>query len=472
MDRQKVLSALYQLNRNEVIALYLKCLGKNYETIGLLMGYGDERIQQFIRHAYHLLGIDTSTMHWRDIDPIIRTYVCPELRQTIRSEDDLNNWPPETGVVPVQTRIQVTGEGHTEHPGDDQPQAEIPAWLTIYLGSSSRPFDEPEIIDGEVLEVAGRGRRIDGEKSRRKISPLVWMGLLTLCLLVAASAFIGGRFMDNPQGLVALILGAASPTPPAAVLAVPTASISSTTVPITATLFASDTLVVVVTETDLPPATIAQASATPEPTRVIGSPIPISFSDSNNPSTLHPDFRWLPGASETNSYALGEDGVLTLIAGPGTDHYDTVETGSIIAYPYTGNFDVSIRLEADTDQLFQNVGLGIRSTSDPHTWVRLSKYYGYRNGVDLAIFSVDKGNGQFVGYERWVLYSQPVVFLMIQRRGTLFTFLYSADGNSWNVIMENHPLGMPDEVEIFFDANGHNDHSIIGMFSEFTVTNR
>ena len=227
------------------------------------------------------------------------------------------------------------------------------------------------------------------------------------------------------------------------------------------------------TTTLVPTDTLSSATNTPEPTRGIGEPISMSFLDQSDPNYLSTIFGSQPGSSPSSSISVDKkSGALIIVAGPNTDHYEKTETGPLVTYPYSGDFDVQVKLQADPQILFQNAGLGICSASTHYTWIRFGKYVGYKSKVQLAIFSVNQGVGVYESQENWPYYSQEDVYIKIERRGPLFTFLYSTNGKNWNAVIQELPLGMPDDVEIFLDVNAHVNESLVTKFSDLTITNR
>lgn len=100
----------------------------------------------------------------------------------------------------------------------------------------------------------------------------------------------------------------------------------------------------------------------------------IPFSSSDSPLKLDSDFGWQPGGSGANSSQLLSQNTLMIIAGADTDHWQGTDTAPLVSYRVRGNFDVRVKVEINPKRNFQLAGIGVRSTSDSNTFIRVSRH--------------------------------------------------------------------------------------------------
>jgi hypothetical protein len=99
----------------------------------------------------------------------------------------------------------------------------------------------------------------------------------------------------------------------------------------------------------------------------------IPFAAPDDPEALNPIFGWQPGSSTASTYDLAiEPGVLTLIAGPGTNQWDNTDSGPLIAYPFEGDFEARVEVAFEpSGSEYKLAGLGVRSVNEHTTWLRV-----------------------------------------------------------------------------------------------------
>jgi regulation of enolase protein 1 (concanavalin A-like superfamily) len=212
---------------------------------------------------------------------------------------------------------------------------------------------------------------------------------------------------------------------------------------------------------------LPEASATEAPEQ---GPDLLSFSDPNDPASLNPLFGWQPGREGANSYDLTyEPGTLTLIAGAGTDLWQTNNSGPLIVLPVSGDFDVSVRVEADPVEIYQRAGIGVRSGQDANTWVNIShNYHGViAGGEGIMVLGNQQGNSSLLNN---ISYTGDVSFFKIERRGPELSLFYSEDGTNWNLLQENYAANFVDPVEIFLMASSTSGQGLAARFSGLTLT--
>lgn len=196
----------------------------------------------------------------------------------------------------------------------------------------------------------------------------------------------------------------------------------------------------------------------------------LSFSDPNDPSVLNPEFSWQEGNPGANAYDLTrEPGTLTLVAGAGTEQWQQTNTGPFIVLPVSGDFDVSVRMEASPVELYQRAGIGIRSSQDMNTWVNISRnYHGVISGNQgIMVLANQQGNSVLLNN---VPYTGELCFFKIERRGSEVSLSYSEDGTTWNVLQANYVANFGDPVELFLMASSTSGQGLTAQFSDLTLT--
>lgn len=220
---------------------------------------------------------------------------------------------------------------------------------------------------------------------------------------------------------------------------------------------------------------LSQPSATPVPAEATATASTesvdvVSFSDPNNSSALNPELVWQPGNAGANAYDLTrEPGSLTLVAGAGTDQWQMTNSGPFIVLPVSGDFDVSVRMEASPVELYQRAGIGVRSAQDVNTWVNISRnFHGTISGSQgIMVLSNQQGNSSLLNN---VPYTGDVCYLKIERRGASVSLFYSEDGTNWTVLQEDYVANFGDPVEVFLMASSTSGQGLIAKFSDLKLT--
>jgi regulation of enolase protein 1 (concanavalin A-like superfamily) len=208
-------------------------------------------------------------------------------------------------------------------------------------------------------------------------------------------------------------------------------------------------------------------NATEEP-----APEVIPFGSLGNPGLLNAAFGWQAGGSTVNTYDLAAyANVLTLIAGGSTDQWAEVDSAPLIFYPLQGNFEAQVKVVFNPVWGHELAALGIRSTRDHNTWLRLGGVYAVfteGNGPEhhIVLDVDDQGIG---GKIRTSPYPANAVYLKIERKGSVFDFFYSEDGVNWTALITGYIAEMPANVEVFLTVGSWGDKGISAEFHNFTV---
>ena len=185
----------------------------------------------------------------------------------------------------------------------------------------------------------------------------------------------------------------------------------------------------------------------------------IPFANPSDPSALNPVFGWQPGGAVGNAYDLTlYPGELSLIA-------DAESSGKYPAliYPFQGNFQVSVRLDFQTDGPYiQAAGIGFRASGGGGGAFIQSLFGG--DGLEILSGAADQTFSD--------PYANSVVYLRITKRGTLFSTEYSANGTNWVTLVNNSVISLPDNVEVYLYAFSDNDEGVVARFSEFNIVER
>lgn len=219
---------------------------------------------------------------------------------------------------------------------------------------------------------------------------------------------------------------------------------------------------------------LSQPTATPVPLETTATASPaepnlLSFSDPDDPSVLNPDFVWQEGSAGANAFDLTrEPGTLTLVAGAGTEQWQQTNSGPFIVLPVSGDFDVSVRMEASPVEAYQRAGIGIRSSQDINTWVNISRNFHtvISGGQGIMVLANQQGNSSLLNN---VPYTGAVCFFKIERRGPQVSLSYSEDGTTWNLLQENYVANFGDPVEIFLMASSTSGQGLMAQFSDLTL---
>jgi hypothetical protein len=196
----------------------------------------------------------------------------------------------------------------------------------------------------------------------------------------------------------------------------------------------------------------------------------ISFASQSDSSILNPIFKWQAGGSAGSSYDLTiHPGTLAIAADGKTVQWGETNTAPIMLLPIRGNFDTSVGLVFNPQYHDQVAGLGVRSSENKNTYLRIIRFTGFPSGNGIVVQSVNDGEPSGGSY---VNYKGNQVYLKIQRQGTIFNLSYSADGSSWDSLDKDFVFGLPSEVEIFLMVYSTDNHGIVGQFSNFEVSSK
>jgi hypothetical protein len=210
---------------------------------------------------------------------------------------------------------------------------------------------------------------------------------------------------------------------------------------------------------------------TPNPT---AKPVPeiMPFEAPGNPGLLNPAFGWQPGNSPTNAYDFtASPNTLTLISDGHTDQWAELDSQPMVSYPIEGNFETQVKLVFNPMWGHELAAIGVRSTQDHHTWVRLGGVY--------AVFSQGSGPEQHIVLDidhqgqgnkiKTSPYPADSVYLKIERQRSVFDFYYSSDGVNWAALQTGYIEVMPANVEIFLTVGSWGDGGSSAKFYEFKV---
>lgn len=245
-----------------------------------------------------------------------------------------------------------------------------------------------------------------------------------------------GTELEPCQGRVTITVSlGALPTPVNTPLP-PTATATATTSP---------------TSTPIPPT----ATITPRPSG------PIPFSLPGNPNQLNPAFTWHQGGSNASSYDLTlNPGYLTLIAGPNTQEWEGAVSAPLVAYPFTGDFEASVKTISNPTGR-QHTRFCVRAATDHNARLCIAEY-----GSTITIWTRD------IWIDERVSFSGDIAYLKIERKGSLFTLSYGTTGSNWIVVKENYVFDLTPNVEIYIGVAAPANEGLVAQFSDFVVIGR
>ena len=198
----------------------------------------------------------------------------------------------------------------------------------------------------------------------------------------------------------------------------------------------------------------------------------IPFASPSEPNLLNTAFVWQPGGSSTNAYELASSSnAVTLIADGNTHQWAELDSEPVIFFQTEGNFETQVKVVFNPIWGHELAALGIRSTDNHNTWLRLGSVYavfseGSGPEQHIVLDIDDKGQG---GKIRTSPYAADMVYLRIERQGSVFAFYYSSNGNNWTVLQSGYIAEMPANVEIFLTVGSWGDGGASAEFHDFTV---
>lgn len=225
----------------------------------------------------------------------------------------------------------------------------------------------------------------------------------------------------------------------------------------------------------LPSGPVAQATATSAPSAQEIPSLPpesaweaIPFAGADG--QLDEGWSWRTGESPDSGYSLSEPNSLTMVAGPYTDHWTTMDSAPRLEYGISGDFEVQVRVDFQPAKVqTQHAGLLVISSSQPYTWIRISRCFdNLVPGQDGVYVIADQG-GQGIRLASRP-YTQSTAYLKIARRGSEFSLYYSADGQEWSTLQPAYTLEMPAQVQIGLEVfSALNDQAATATFSDLQI---
>lgn len=136
-----------------------------------------------------------------------------------------------------------------------------------------------------------------------------------------------------------------------------------------------------------------------------------------------------------------------------------------------GNFEAQVKVVFYPRWGHELVALGVRSSQDRTTWLRLGGVYAAFTDGSAPEYHVvlevdDQGRSG-----RIKTYPSPTsaVHVKIERQGSVFNFFYSADGVNWTALITGYVAAMPVNVEIFLTVGSWGPNGISAEFHDLTV---
>lgn len=196
----------------------------------------------------------------------------------------------------------------------------------------------------------------------------------------------------------------------------------------------------------------------------------IPFASPNDPSALNPSFRWQSGGSTGSSYDLKiHPGSLTIAADGKTVQWAGTNTAPLMLLPIRGNFETSVGLVFSPKQWDQVAGLGVRSSEDKNTYLRIIRFAAFPTGDGISVQGMKNGSptpGNSIAYKG------DQAYFKIQRQGNIFNLSYSTDGSSWEILDRDYVFGLPSEVQIFLLVYSTDSRGIVAQFSNFEAASK
>jgi regulation of enolase protein 1 (concanavalin A-like superfamily) len=193
----------------------------------------------------------------------------------------------------------------------------------------------------------------------------------------------------------------------------------------------------------------------------------ISFATGSDTTQFSPVWKWYRGKSASGIFTIdAEKNELTLLADTQTDQKDKDTTAPVLAYPYSGNFVVQVRLNFQklTGSPDQLAALGVRDPANPNQWIRIERTSG-----DTIQVSVDQ-NGTSSVVQSVAYSGEEEVLLRIERRSGRFSLYYSLNGDTWLPVAQDYSFDLPEDVEIYLTTTWPYDTGAASArFSEFAV---
>jgi len=144
------------------------------------------------------------------------------------------------------------------------------------------------------------------------------------------------------------------------------------------------------------------------------------------------------------------------------NQYRNTQTAPLISLPYSGDFQVQVKVIFHPVEVHQVAGLGILSRSEQTTsYIRIARMLtDWGQGISFQTSS-DNGN--------YFRYTGEITYLKIERNGALFNIYYSFDGNNWINLQKDFVFGFPDNIEVFLATYSSSNNGIIAEFQDFII---
>lgn len=199
---------------------------------------------------------------------------------------------------------------------------------------------------------------------------------------------------------------------------------------------------------------------------VVPIPKSIPFASPLDSNTLNTSFHSEWNNLTGNRYTLlPQSNILSITAAPRTEQWEgksETNTAPMIVYPIQDDFEAQVKVIFQPASAKQVAGLGVRSSNNRYTWLRIAKDH-----IPQIILCLNQEGT--AGCANHVNYTLEVAHFKIKRSGTYFTLYFSEDGNSWTILQQDYEFEMPREVEIYLFTYSTNDESITAHFSDFRI---
>lgn len=187
----------------------------------------------------------------------------------------------------------------------------------------------------------------------------------------------------------------------------------------------------------------------------------------------HRAWKWVQGAA-TNQGTMVNPWLFELSSGKFTEQWATEDSALRYGIAVTGNFVAEVKMTYTPTFWQQFAGLGIMSSDDPTTWIRIGKLGGMAPGFSTpgAYLVIDQSsNGQSSKLGDNVAVSQSeTVHLKIIRQGSSISLFYWQLNSGWIGLAEDHDFALPSEVFIYLTAFAWGDSQAYATFEDFKFT--
>jgi regulation of enolase protein 1 (concanavalin A-like superfamily) len=196
--------------------------------------------------------------------------------------------------------------------------------------------------------------------------------------------------------------------------------------------------------------------------------IPFAFPDGS--SNLNLKLTWRPGNSPNNAFLIDKtDGHLTITAGGNTNQWLIDDSAPVVSYndQVKGDFEARVRVSFNPAKEIQIAGIGARAPGDNNNLVRITRNDFQCQCIGTTLVQ----NGAIV--DEWgITYPSDTVYFSIIRNGDTFTYKYSEDGNTWNILREAR-AALPSDLQVYLMVlSSKNDQAVSANFEDFVVIDK